>query len=167
MNDILKQIVESAPNLVCLCIDQVVNENMEGRFYHKYRTEALAFHSVSALFNAMEDFYDWIGFPQAATRQRTFSNGKRKDRKKEEAVQMTDTKDLLEHSGEKATFIIHVRYRQNATWQGEVVWAEKKEKTSFRSALELIKLIDGALDEADGEESEPALPEEREAEDAK
>lgn len=167
MNEILKQIVASAPNLVCICIDQVINENIEGRLYHKYKTEAVDFHSVSSLLNAMEDLYDWIGFPQAATRQRTFSTWSRKDRKQEEAVQMAGTKDLLEHSGEKATFIVHVRYRQNATWQGEVIWADKKEKTGFRSALELIKLIDGALDETDMEESELVSVNETEAKDAK
>ena len=60
---------------------------------------------------------------------------------------MADTKDLLGHSGDKATFIVHVRYRQNATWQGDILWAEKKKKLYFRSALELLKLIDSALDE--------------------
>ena len=47
-----------------------------------------------------------------------------------------------------------VRYRQNATWQGDVIWAEKNERQSFRSALELLKLIDSALDSKEGEELE-------------
>lgn len=44
------------------------------------------------------------------------------------------------------TFIVHIKYQQNSTWQGDVTWAEKKKKQSFRSALELLKLIDSALD---------------------
>ena len=36
--------------------------------------------------------------------------------------------------------------RQNATWQGSVTWVEKKEKQQFRSALELLKLIESALE---------------------
>lgn len=43
---------------------------------------------------------------------------------------------------EKGTFVIDIRYRRNATWQGVVMWADKKESVPFRSALELIKLID-------------------------
>ena len=39
----------------------------------------------------------------------------------------------------KGTFIVNVMFRENATWQGE------KKKQYFRSALELIKMIDGAL----------------------
>ena len=44
------------------------------------------------------------------------------------------------------TFVIHVSHCDNATWQGEVTWAEANKKKSFRSALELIRLIDGALE---------------------
>ena len=47
-----------------------------------------------------------------------------------------------------ATFVVHVMHRQNATWQGTVVWAEKNQKASFRSALELIKLMDSAVEES-------------------
>ena len=36
---------------------------------------------------------------------------------------------------------------QNSTWQGSVTWVDKQETQNFRSALELLKLIDGALDE--------------------
>ena len=53
--------------------------------------------------------------------------------------------------GEKATFVVRIQYRQNATWQGQVTWAEKNKTMSFRSALELLKLIDstatGAIEE--------------------
>ena len=44
------------------------------------------------------------------------------------------------------TFVIKVMNRQNATWQGSVDWVERHETQYFRSALELLKLIDGALD---------------------
>ncbi|BDF59256.1 hypothetical protein CE91St36_20730 [Christensenellaceae bacterium] len=46
----------------------------------------------------------------------------------------------------KATFIIQIQCKQNATWQGEIVWSEKKETQRFRSELELIKLMESALD---------------------
>ncbi|PNV60795.1 hypothetical protein C0033_17575 [Clostridium sp. chh4-2] len=52
----------------------------------------------------------------------------------------------MRQSGDKATFVVHVQYRQNATWQGNVMWAENQQSASFRSALELLKLIDSALD---------------------
>lgn len=52
-----------------------------------------------------------------------------------------------DHRGDLATFVIHVQFRKNATWQGEVIWAEQQKKMCFRSALELLKLMDGAMDQ--------------------
>jgi hypothetical protein len=45
------------------------------------------------------------------------------------------------------TFIIKILDRQNASWQGSVTWVEEGKTQNFRSALELLKLIDGALDD--------------------
>lgn len=48
--------------------------------------------------------------------------------------------------GELGTFVVHISHNENATWQGEIVWAERNKKQKFRSALELLKLIDSALE---------------------
>lgn len=45
------------------------------------------------------------------------------------------------------TFILQILSKQNATWQGTLAWVDKKKTQNFRSALELMKLIDGALSE--------------------
>ena len=50
--------------------------------------------------------------------------------------------------GSKNTFLVHVASCQNATWQGQIVWAEKNQTSSFRSALEMIKLMDSAVEQA-------------------
>ncbi|HCT64250.1 MAG TPA: hypothetical protein DIC60_03105 [Lachnospiraceae bacterium] len=57
--------------------------------------------------------------------------------------------EVIEQKGSKATFVVHVQYRQNSTWQGSVVWVDKNKTKNFRSALELLKLIDGALSESE------------------
>lgn len=45
----------------------------------------------------------------------------------------------------KNTFIIKIEYCQNNSWQGKVVWAEGNKEERFRSALELVKLMDEAV----------------------
>jgi hypothetical protein len=45
----------------------------------------------------------------------------------------------------KGTFIVKVEYCQNETWQGQVIWAEENRSVRFRSALELMKLMDEAM----------------------
>ena len=59
---------------------------------------------------------------------------------------MQSTEEMKTHAGDIATFVVHVQYRQNATWQGKIVWAEKNKEIGFRSALELLKLIDTAIE---------------------
>lgn len=48
----------------------------------------------------------------------------------------------------EATFVIHVQFRQNATWQGTIQWVDEKKEQHFRSTLEMLRLLDDAL--ADG-----------------
>lgn len=46
----------------------------------------------------------------------------------------------------KGTFIVKILNKQNSTWQGSITWVEEQKTQNFRSALELIKMIDGVLD---------------------
>ena len=50
----------------------------------------------------------------------------------------------------KGTFEITVKFMQNSTWQGQIHWVEKDQKQNFRSALEMLKLMDEALAEGGG-----------------
>ena len=44
-----------------------------------------------------------------------------------------------------ATFKLEILFRQNASWQGNLIYAENNRSSSFRSVLELLTLIDSAL----------------------
>lgn len=57
---------------------------------------------------------------------------------------------VWEHSNNKGTFEITVKFTQNSTWQGQIHWVDKDRKQNFRSALEMLKLMDEAL--SDGSE---------------
>ena len=50
------------------------------------------------------------------------------------------------------TFIIKVMDQQNAPWQGSVTWVDEQREQYFRSTLELLKLIDGALEKRNDDE---------------
>ena len=45
-----------------------------------------------------------------------------------------------------ATFVVHITKCENESWQGQVTWADKDEKMNFRSAKELMTLMDAALE---------------------
>jgi len=44
-----------------------------------------------------------------------------------------------------STFEITVKFTQNSTWQGHIHWIENNKKQNFRSALEMLKLMDEAV----------------------
>lgn len=54
---------------------------------------------------------------------------------------------MSEKKKKTGTFLVKILDQQNASWQGTVTWVEERQEQRFRSALELIKLIDGAIDE--------------------
>ncbi len=45
------------------------------------------------------------------------------------------------------SFLVVVKDTQQETWQGTIEWIEQNKKESFRSALEMLKLIDSALED--------------------
>ena len=49
-------------------------------------------------------------------------------------------------NGKEATFVVRVNKCENGSWQGQVTWADRDEKINFRSAMELINIMDAALD---------------------
>ena len=46
----------------------------------------------------------------------------------------------------KQTFIIEVEDVQDGSWQGSIEWLQGKKKQSFRSVMELLSLMDSAVE---------------------
>lgn len=44
-----------------------------------------------------------------------------------------------------STFIVKVMNQQNDSWQGSVTWADTNETQYFRSALELLHMMNDAV----------------------
>ncbi len=144
-----------APNLIYVCINGSRGKEYSGDIWHQYTDEPLVFTGVVELIRMMDHLYDTWDFPQQATLYRSFKERKGckvTDRKRGVELRM-ETQGLEGKKGDIGSFIIRVKYRQNTTWQGEVIWVEKDERKYFRSALELLKLIDSALEEIDQKEN--------------
>ncbi len=53
-------------------------------------------------------------------------------------------------------FVVQIYGADHASWQGTVTWTQNGRKEAFRSALELIRLIDSTVCPQSGpEEDEP------------
>jgi len=148
-----------SPNIICNCVNSFNNRGLQGELYHSYSREPCKYDDIVGMLKAMEELYDTLQFPMSSTESRSFFSSRKKMTRKGMAKVMKD-EILLDKRGEKGTFLIQVQYRQNSTWQGKVVWVEENRTQHFRSALELIKLVDGALSEgvvSKGNQSENEL----------
>jgi hypothetical protein len=100
--------------------------------------QGIEFVGVIDLLRSMEDMYEQISFPQAFLSKRTFAPGI--------TERMVTTSGENIRSGKLATFSVRLLFRQNASWQGSVTWCEGRVDESFRSVLELLFLMDSALE---------------------
>lgn len=132
-------------NKIYVCVDAYDGSAMDGRVFHEYVDGVNQFSGIKDLLTLMEDFMDEMRFPAASTDSRFFGKAKNYEELKG-ANKMAKEEIVVENkgNGKKATFIVQVQYRQNATWQGSIKWVEQDEEQMFRSALELIKIIDSA-----------------------
>jgi hypothetical protein len=55
------------------------------------------------------------------------------------------------------SFLVRVLFRRNASFQGVIQWLETNKKRSFRSSLELVTLMQEAMEDAGVPESDYAL----------
>ena len=147
-----------------MIFDKTERDVFKGRIYHPSSGRQDTFTRVYELLMKLEDIFDTSGFPQPTHILRTFRNPRRADLRKTTKEEEYGTEGLTEMEKEilsnenagKATFIIKVLFRQNATWQGKIQWAEKNKTQNFRSDLEMLKLMDDALRISDNGEDDTA-----------
>ncbi|MHC1724023.1 MAG: hypothetical protein AB9836_12565 [Aminipila sp.] len=146
----LETITTFLPNYL-VCIDKCIDGALIGRIYSGYnKVNSMRFRDLHEMLIIIDEIMDAIQCPGASTNKRGFRSDKKialnrtEIREAKKAMRKFDTGS---ESGEKATFILQIKFRQNASWQGTVQWVEKKQELNFRSALELIKIIDSACEQ--------------------
>lgn len=137
---------------ILICVDKTVGHDLEGRLLNPYMPRPVEFGSCYELMQRLEGFFDNISFPFSYFQHRDF---RPKDKqagyiKNKKGVRQYMSEDIFtSESGKKATFVVHVQFRQNATWQGTITWTEEKKTQRFRSVLEMLKLMGSAVDPDD------------------
>ena len=121
-------------------VERYNNKNPEGAFYNLYYGKEVPFENLTRLLLLMEELMDEMDYPQASVKSRRF-NQKQKIPERHSIPE----KLLISPCEALATFKVKVLFRQGASWQGKIEWVEENMETSFRSVLELVKLMDSAL----------------------
>ena len=143
-----------APNLCRVCVDAWAGGEVTGRLCYSRQPEPIC--RTSDVLDSIDRLCDRLNYPARTQQPRHFGPAKPKPQTTQKKVEPQMTRqELAEQKGKMATFVVHVMYRQHSTWQGSVTWAETGEKANFCSALELIKLMDSAVDATLEDESPP------------
>lgn len=132
---------------IILCVDYYRDEKINGRIYHRYQTEPIRIGGILEAVFEIDAFFDRLGYPFPGTESHYFIKHEKAQRIK--MTRKLSDEEMLKNNGEQGTFIIRVEQRQHSSWQGRVTWVEEGKTENFRSALELLKMIDGALDGRD------------------
>lgn len=120
-----------------ICVDGFQGGVLSGRLFNRSLPAGIPFHCLSQLLEEVARILDGMDYPKSFTAPRTFGP----KRSPEPAPPPDDFQ-----AGRLATFSLRILFRQNASWQGSVAWLEGKQEQSFRSALELIFLVNSALE---------------------
>ena len=107
--------------------------------------KAVSFGSLTQLLLLMESLMDQSNQPQRGEAHRAVS------RARPGGGAAAPRAGALQKA--LATFQIRVLFRQNASWQGSLIWVEPQMDAQFRSVLELIRLMDSALSAGEGEQT--------------
>ncbi len=136
------------PNGIVLCVSRNDNGMIGGRLYHGYSAEGIPFRGYEDIIKTAETLFDALGFPCRGSGDRDIYGQIRRTEKKEGMTRVMSDEELLGQHGDMGTFVIRVQHRQHSSWQGRVTYLDQDQTVYFRSALELIKIIDSALDQA-------------------
>ncbi|HOF99519.1 MAG TPA: hypothetical protein PK438_01355 [Clostridia bacterium] len=116
-------------------ITSYADRELRGTLYNPYFARELRFSNALQFLALVEELLDAIGCPQKAMETPGFRSARCESAPEEDAHERPAL----------ATFKLNVLFRQNASWQGRLVWLEKKSETQFRSVLELLMILDNVL----------------------
>ena len=137
MSAVSTHFVPRGRNTSIVQVCSYVDKRMEGTLRCMTLEEDLRFGSLMQFLALMDAVMDLDNQPQRSVEPRVFS------------APVSDVIGGARRAGKKvppiATFQISVLFRQNASWQGDILWVDRDMESQFRSALELIGLLDNAL----------------------
>lgn len=120
-----------------VCVDSYRDKILSGRISNPYLGGMAPFSSLMQFILQMANLLDGMNFPQSFAENRVFVPV-------EQRTTRVDTEEAAPE-GKLATFAVKILFRQNASWQGSITWLDTGQEESFRSVLELILLMDSAL----------------------
>ena len=131
----------------------------KGTVEHVYSEKVRTFQDVLEMTFLINQKLDETGFPQCALGNRNWEGYFQNEPESKNTLKgrgkmpRSENSQKLKKSRGGPTFFIRINYRQNASWQGTIQWLEGKKSQFFRSHLEMVMLMQEAMDKSGVAES--------------
>ena len=135
--------------LLGILIHERKEGDFQGEILQQYSEERTAFFSTMDLIKKMEAFYDEWDYPQSSSRDRSFKKkqnyhypDRRGEKHLSDKAREVQKFPITEERGRLASFFVHTRFRQNASWQGDLYHGENGASYPFNSLLSLLQIME-------------------------
>ena len=126
-----------------VCVD---GQGFSGRIVGQRISTAIHFSDINDFVVRVDALLDVQKFPRAFQKIRSFTEKQQPDIP---AVlvpeELGELAQVEAQKGERATFLLLIRSRQNASWQGLIDWMDGSPKQPFDSTLAFLKAVDAKL----------------------
>ena len=141
-----------------ICVDSFENHEIVGRLLSAAQDEYHTFNSIKDMLNILESFFNAMTFPMQSHQYRSFGKSVQPYTQSVPGIKEETQKRVREgitteiEEGKILTFVLHIKFRQNVTWQGELSLLGTREIYPFVSMLEMVRILDNLLSETGTED---------------
>lgn len=122
---------------ITVSVDGYEERCMRGVIYQAGRSPGIIFHNFLEMAMHIDYIFNEMSCPKQTVELRRFSGTR---------VPRFPIQKCGEYrNGNLATFQIYVKYRYNASWQGEITWLEGEQRGVFDSFLQMLRMINAIL----------------------
>ena len=137
-----------------ICVDRLDGNRASGRVVSRRLAAPMSFPDLGSLLLQLELLLERQNFPQAFQRMRSFTDEVPPHPAGLLPENAMTAEEVAAARGERATFVLRILTRQNATWQGILEWVEGGRRDRFSSDLEFLKLLERDLRQSAGKEEQ-------------
>jgi len=119
---------------------------VQGVVTHLSAQQSRGFRSLLELLSLIHNRLEELGMPVPGVETRSWQRSPLTLKRKGEVVMNEKDAAATEPRVGGTAFLVRILFRQNATWMGEIHWLEGEKKLYFRSLLEMVMLMQEALE---------------------
>lgn len=130
-------VVQDSYHYFTIAVDDYKERCMEGIIYQAGKPPGICYSNFLDMVLHMERIFDRLSCPKQTVELRRFPETEYP------VPAVTEYKNF--RKGKIATFQIYVRFRYHASWQGDIIWLDRKRTFNFESLLQMMRIMDKIL----------------------